>query len=219
MKRLRLTACAAAVMLAAVALLGAAPLLALPTKPATPSVSTPAGVRALISAPTVTGTQTYADGSLIQIVGAGTGTGDVVERLGGTTTEGLELRVIDVTVTPAAVETAVATIPVGSVVISVQGNVQTALTGGGTTATWSLGTAGDPDKYGTAGNPSSAADSLAKNSKSGWIGPFTQITSAEAIVLTGAATGGASDGNTALSVGTVRVRIVYWTVNGLDDNP
>lgn len=174
--------------------------------------------RDAVGAATLNGTTTMPDGSLLQMVGAGTGTGDVIQRIGGTTTEGLELRVIDVTVSPAAVETAVATLPAGSVVISVQGNVQSALTGGGTTVTWSLGVAADPDKYGTAGYPS-AADALTKNSKSRWLGPFTQLASAEAIVLTGAATGGAADGDTALTVGSVRVRIVYWTCNDLDDAP
>ncbi len=167
---------------------------------------------------TVTGTMSFEDGSLLQIKGRGTGTGDVVERIGPTATEGLELRVIDVTVTPAAVETAVATLPAGSIPIAVLGNVQSALTGGGTTVTWSLGTAASPNKYGTAGYPS-AADSLAKNSKSRFLGPFTQLTSAEPIVLTGAATGGAADGNTALTVGSVRVVIIYWTCNDLDDAP
>lgn len=174
---------------------------------------------ASVAALTVTGTLSMEDGSLLQRKGRGTGTGDVIERIGATATEGLELKVIDVTVTPAAVETAVATLPAGSIPIAVLGNVQAALTGGGTTVTWSLGTAGDPDKYGTAGLPTAAADSLAKNSKSSWLGPFTQLTAAEPIVLTGAATGGASDGNTALSVGSVRVVIIYWTVNALDDAP
>lgn len=167
---------------------------------------------------TLTGTLSMEDNSLLQMKGRGTGTGDVIQRIGPTTTEGLELRVIDVTVSPAAIETAVATLPAGSIPIAIMGNVQSALTGGGTTVTWSIGTAATPNKYGTAGYPS-AADSLAKNSKSRFLGPFIQLTSAEPIVVTGAATGGSADGDTALTVGSIRVLIVYWTCNDLDDAP
>jgi hypothetical protein len=117
-------------------------------------------------------------------------------------------------VSPSAVETAVFSVPAGSVIRLVQGNVQSALTGGGTTVTWSLGTAGDPDKYGTAGDPS-PADSLAKNSKSSWAATPTHLTAAEPIVLTGCATGGAAEGDTALTVGSVRVVIVYDTYESL----
>ena len=167
---------------------------------------------------TFDGTLAMADGSLLQCAGRGTGTGDVIERIGNTATEGLELRVFEDTISPAAVETNVVNLPAGSIPIAVLGNVEAALTGGGTTVTWSIGTAGDPDKYGTAGFPTQA-DSLAKNSKSRFLGPFTQLTSAEQIVLSAAATGGAADGDTALTVGSVRIRVIYWTCNDLDDAP
>lgn len=154
---------------------------------------------------------TQPDGAVFQRSGAGTGTGDVIERIGGSATEGLETVVADITVSPAAVETNVILIPANSWVVSVQGNVQTALTGGGTTVAWSLGTAGDPDKYGTGG------DVLTQNAKSNFLGPFAMLSSAEQIVLTGCATGGGSDGDTALTVGSVRVRVVYQTLNSLDN--
>lgn len=135
-------------------------------------------------------------------------------KISPTATGGLLTMVVDKTVAPAAVETAVFTVPAGSVIRLVQANVETALTGGGTTVTWSLGTAADPDKYGTAGSPT-AADSLAQNSKDNWVPIPAQLTSAEPIVLTGTATGGATDGDTALTVGTVRVVIVYDTYQSL----
>jgi hypothetical protein len=140
-----------------------------------------------------------------------TAAGRIVQQI-GSATEGMHLVVVDVTVAPAAVETAVFTVPAGSVVMSVQSTVKTALTGGGTTATYSIGVAADPDKYGTP-----AADALTANAKSNFIPAYAHLTATEPIVITGAATGGASDGNTALTVGTVRVRIVYWTLNALDN--
>lgn len=160
----------------------------------------------------IAGTLSLADGSLVQRLGGGTGTGDVIERIGASATEGLEMVVFDADISPAAVETAVLTVPAGSFVLSVQSNVEVALTGGGTTVTYSIGTAGDPDKYGTP-----ASDALTQNTKSNFMGPFAFLPSAEPIVLTGTATGGAADGDTALTVGTVRVRVVYYTLNSLDD--
>ena len=132
--------------------------------------------------------------------------------VGPTATEGLKTVVQEETLSPAAVETALATvIPKGSVIRAVLANVQTALTGGSTTVTWSVGVAADPDKYGTAGHPTKA-DALTKNSKSNWINAaLVQLTADETIVLTGAATGGTADGDTALTVGTVRIVVIYDT--------
>lgn len=143
---------------------------------------------------------------------ADSATGAVALRIGASATEGLEIKVVDKTVSPSAVETAVFTVPAGAVILSVQGNCESALTGGGTTVTWALGTAGDPDKYGYPGS-----DTLAQNSKVDTIPDWAVLGSTEPIVLTGAATGGTADGNTALTVGSVRVRIVYATLNSLDD--
>lgn len=156
------------------------------------------------------------DGSTAQIRGAGTGTGDVVERVGGSATEGLERRVYEDTVSPVAVETNLINLPAGAKVISVQANVEVLLVAGGTSVTWSIGTAADPDKYGTSGFPTQA-DDLTKNSKSDFLGDSTQLTAAEQMVLTAAATGGAGDGDTAFSAGSVRVRVVYDFPNSLDD--
>jgi hypothetical protein len=144
-------------------------------------------------------------------LGSSSGTGFGIQRIGATSTEGMELRVFEATISPAAVETNVLLVPANSLVVSAQTNVLTDLTAGGTSVTYGLGVAADPDKYGT---PS--ADGLVKNTKSNFIPAHAFLTAAEQIVLTAAATGGAADGDTALSVGTVRVRVVYWTLKALD---
>lgn len=150
----------------------------------------------------------------VNIVSGSASAGRTIRRVGPTSSEGLVTVVQEQTLSPAAVETAMTTaVPAGSVIRAVLANCQAALTGGGTTATWSVGTAGDPDKYGTAGYPS-AGDSLLKNGKSSWVGA-TQVTADETIVLTGAATGGAADGDTALTVGSVRIVVVYDTYDAL----
>lgn len=145
-------------------------------------------------------------------------TGATAMRVGPNVLEGMEIRTLDKTVSASGVETAIVSIPANSVIYSVLGNVQTLLVAGGTSVTWSLGLAATPAKYGTSGYPS-AANSLLKNSKSSWIGTPTLTASAEAIVLTAAADGGAADGDTGFSAGSIRVVVVYATVNGLEDNP
>lgn len=154
-------------------------------------------------------------GTRLTYVGASS-SGITLSIDGPTSTEGLKRVVQEQTLSPNAIETSMSTvIPKGSVILAVLANVQTALTGGGTTATWSVGTTGDPDKYGTAGFPT-PADSLAKNSKSSWIADnFVRLTADETIVLTGAATGGAADGDTALTVGSVRIVVIYDTFAAL----
>jgi ribosomal protein S16 len=163
------------------------------------------------SAGTHTGAVTVPDGSVLTLAGAGGTAGDIVQYI-GSATEGMHLVVFDAIISPAAVETAVLTIPAQSVVMSCQANVATALTGGGTTVTFAVGTAADPDKYGAP-----AVDGLTQNTKLNFIPTYAFLTTTEAVVLTGAAAGGTADGDTALSVGTVRVRVVYWTLNSLDN--
>jgi hypothetical protein len=146
--------------------------------------------------------------------------GAVATHIGATTTEGWEDVIMEETLAPAAVATNMTTpVPKGAVITAVAANVQTALTGGGTTVTWSLGTAADPDKYGTAGHPTQA-DSLAKNSHSEFAcAPLARLAADETITLRGAATGGAADGNTALTVGTVRVVVHYKRLVALTAAP
>lgn len=137
-------------------------------------------------------------------------TGAVALRFGDTATEGLEFRVYEATVSPTAISTNLLNLPAKSFYLSIQANVETALTGGGTTVAFSIGTAGDPDKYGTAAT-------LTKNTKLDTIPALAVLASAEQLVLGGSIAGGATLGNTALTVGSVRVRAVYVTVNSLDD--
>jgi hypothetical protein len=162
---------------------------------------------------------TVVKGSLL--VAAGVVAAGVTATIWGPSgTEGLKRVVMEETLSPSAVETPLSNVvPKGSVVRGVFANAQAALTGGGTTVTWSVGNAGDPDKYGTAGFPTQA-DSLAKNSKSNWL-PSSRdwLAANETIVLTGTATGGAADGNTALTVGSVRIVVVYDTFAALADAP
>lgn len=142
---------------------------------------------------------------------AGSATGITVDTVGPNADEGFSRVIVDKTVSPAAVETAVFTVPAGCVVESVLANCEVELgfaAGAGTTATWSVGTAGDPDKYGTSGYPT-AADSLLQNTKSSWVATPTHLSSAEDIIITAAATGGAADGDTAFNQGSVRVVIIY----------
>lgn len=157
----------------------------------------------------VAGNVTIEDGDLLAYEGAGTGTGDVISRIGATATEGVELRVYEATVSPSAVETNLINMPANSRIIAVQSNVQTALTGGGTTDSYGVGTAGDPDKYGSSAT-------LTQNSKTDYLGDGTVLTASEQMILTGTASETA-DGDTALTVGSVRVRVVYEAINSLDD--
>lgn len=131
--------------------------------------------------------------------------------------EGLGLKVVDIEINPRAVETAVFTVPKGAMILMTEAIVKTLLVAGGTSVTWSLGTAATPAKYGSAGAPTQA-DSLLKNSKMYKIAPLdTQgvLAADEPIVLTAAATGGAADGDTAFTAGTVRVVIHYWEAQPL----
>ena len=140
------------------------------------------------------------------------------------TVEGLEERIYDAVVSPAAIETALFTIPANSVVDSVQANVDAALTGGGTSVTFSIGITGDVDAYGTAGAPT---DLLTKNAKLNAIGTKASGAGASvgifsggttALKLIAAATGGTTAGDTALTVGSVRVVVRYRTLINLKNH-
>ena len=133
--------------------------------------------------------------------------------------EGYGIYMIDEIVACSAVNNNLTNvIPKGATILSVNANAQAALTGGGTTVTWSIGPSGTPNKYGTAGYPT-AADLLTKNSKSTWTGATQTAAATEQIAVNAAATGGASAGNTALTVGSVRVVVVYMVGIPLIDAP
>ncbi len=169
---------------------------------------------------TTTGGSSGDDGLIVlagpaEHVMAGDASGVVIHAIGPATDEGKQTVLVDFTSgTLSAVETAVFTVPTGSIITYVGGNCETAIGfpgAAGTSVTWSIGTAADPDKYGTAGMFPTQADSLAQNSKSNWIPIPAQLTGAEAIVFTIAATGGNADGDTAPDSGVARVVIMYDT--------
>lgn len=145
----------------------------------------------------------------LNVAATSSATGAVIYHLGPSSTEGLQRKMLVETLAPDAVETAMATaIPKGAIVRAVLANVQTALTGGGTTVTWSLGITGTVDKYGTAGYPTQA-DALTKNSKSSWLGDGSRLAADEKIKLCAAVTGGAAAGDTKLSAGTAKIVAIY----------
>ena len=161
---------------------------------------------------------------------AGGSTGVVVDVIGPDLTHGMKTVVVSGTVVPAAVETTLFTLPAISRLVAVQANCDAALTGGGTTVTWGIGVTGDVDTFGTVFAAGTQADALTKNSKVNAIGtpasppqPGSGVgqffASATAVKLIGAATGGASAGNTALTVGSVSFRIIYQTLMPLADAP
>ena len=144
----------------------------------------------------------------VNIVPASAATGNVIDLVGSSVTEGLQRKMLVETLNPNAAETSMtAAVPKGAIVRAVLGNVQSALTGGGTTVTWSLGITGTVDKYGTAGYPTQA-DALTKNSKSSWLGDGARLAADETIKLCAAATGGAAAGDTKLSGASAAVKIV-----------
>jgi hypothetical protein len=136
--------------------------------------------------------------------------GVVVTRLGATTTEGLETVAVDITVTLGAVAgVAIYTVPANNVIRSVQGNLQTAATAGGTTAAVGVGVDADQDAYGL-----SAA--LTLDSKINKL--LTPTVSADSIALEAfPVTGVGAIGDTAFTAGTLRVRIVYDRLASLNN--
>jgi hypothetical protein len=156
----------------------------------------------------------FVDGhSVHAMVAAATAT--LAHQVGPSTTEGLQRYIIEETLSPSDIETSMTTaVPAGAKIIYVDANCESALTGGGTTVTWGLGITGNVDKYGTAGYPSQA-DALTQNSKSSWVGAVTTGSAAETIKLIAAATGGTPAGDTALTVGSVRVVVIYEKASGL----
>lgn len=131
-------------------------------------------------------------------------------RLGQTATEGWELKVLDEDVViPSAVASVDLTedIPDGAVILGCQMNLETIVTA--TTAVKvGLGIAANPDLYGITA-------SLLKNVKTNLIPDWAVLSGAEDILIYAVDTGGSAAGT--IDTGTVRVRIVYLALNGLDD--
>jgi hypothetical protein len=143
---------------------------------------------------------------------AGVAAAATVLGFGAQAGEGLAVKAIDQTVSlagNAALFKALTTpIPAGAVILSATANIEAALTGGGTTVKVGLGpNATDPDKYGL-------SSALTKNAKFGKIPAWAVLASPEAIDICACATAGGA-GNTALTVGSVRVRIIYLQARDL----
>jgi len=162
--------------------------------------------------------------------GSATSTGLVTTQEGTSATEGWQTVVYEDTVSPSAVETALFTIPAGSIVDGVWANVETALTGGSTTVSWSIGITGDVDSFGTATGDdfTTAGDDLTQDSKWTGIAGVTPLAaagasiglfdaSAVALKLIASATGGTAAGDTALTAGSVRIRVAYRTALPMDN--
>lgn len=150
------------------------------------------------------------DGAVIHNVGSAAGA--VAVSYGGTAAEGARIHILEETISfvaNAALYKAMTTpVPAGAVILSAQANVQTALTGGSTTVKVGLGlNASDPDKYGL-------SSALTKNAKISTIPDWAVLAAPEAIDVCSCASNGAA-GDTALTVGSVRVRVVYLAVADL----
>lgn len=138
--------------------------------------------------------------------------GAIAVGMGSTSAEGLQTVIVDKVIDLAdnvALSNAVYILPAGSVIVSVQANVQSAITGGGTTVKAGLGVDADPDQYGL-----SAA--LTQNAKITTIPDWAVLAAPTPVKLFACATNGAA-GDTALTVGSVRVRMVYLSAVNLID--
>ncbi len=141
---------------------------------------------------------------------AGATTAAVALRFGATAGEGLEYRVIDETVSLDAVSVDLTEdIPAGAVILSVQGNQETAGATGGTTDNVGIGPVANPDLY------SPTVGDVTLNGKIDHIPDWAVLSSAEDIQVNAVTSAGAI-GDTAVG-GTHRVRIVYLVLSSLDD--
>lgn len=143
----------------------------------------------------------------------GTAAGEAALLFGRTVAEGLMIKVIEESVVHAANNAALhkaltTPIPAGAVILCAQANLETAITGGSTTVKVGLGpNASDPDKYGK-------TSALTVNAKISTIPDWAVLGSEEAIDICACASAGGA-GDTALTSGTVRVRIVYLVAANL----
>lgn len=145
----------------------------------------------------------------------GSDTGAVALSFGLTATEGAEVKVIEETVdlTAAGAKFVAMTtaIPAGAVILSAQANIEVLAVAGGTTAKIALGlNAGDVDKYGK-------TSALTKNLKVDTVPDWAVLAAEEQIDVCGVIADGSALGDTNLSAGSVRVRVVYLELNSLDD--
>lgn len=157
---------------------------------------------------TITGAVTFSGGAAAAAV---------VARFGDTSTEGLEVKVIDedVALTNDVATDLTENVPTGAVILSVQVNLTATVVGDGSgddlLAKVGIGIAGNKVKYGV------SAD-LIKNTKIDTMPDWAVLSGAEDIQLYGIK----ADGSTActekfVAASLVRVRIVYLALNSLDN--
>lgn len=144
----------------------------------------------------------------------GTAAGVIAQAFGKTIAEGLQIYILEETISfagnVALYKAMTATLPAGAVILSAQANIESALTGGGTTVKVGLGlNASDPDKYGL-------STVLTKNAKITTVPAHAVLAGATRLDLCSCATAGGA-GDTALTVGSVRVRIVFSALFDLAD--
>lgn len=165
-----------------------------------------------------TGVVTMDMGAIVPLYTAGTATAAAVERYGQTATEGTEITALDedVTLTNAAATNLTNTVPSGAVILSVQANLETTVVGDASGDNGmikvGIGTSGDPDKYGL------SAD-LVKNTKVNTIPDWAVLSGAEQIAVNSVDTGGTAATEKFVGGEIVRVRVVYLTLNSLDNAP
>jgi len=147
---------------------------------------------------------------------AGDADTEIIQRIGATATEGLEIVVIDedLACTSGVFTNFTTALPAGSVILSVQANLETIIVGADDNDNGlvkiGVGAAADPDLYGK------TAD-LLKNSKIDTI-PDWAVLGATQLRVNAVDAAGAIVTET-LASGTARVRVVYLALNSLDDAP
>lgn len=139
----------------------------------------------------------------------------LIASLGSTDSEGLQLKVIeeivDFTGNAAKFKAMATAVPADSVILSIQANVEELLVGGSTTVKFALGiNDGDTDKYGVGA-------AFTKNTKISTLPDYAVLSAEEQIDVNGVVTAGTSLGDTNLTAGKVRVRVVYLNLSDLAD--
>ena len=130
-----------------------------------------------------------------------------VLNLGSNSTIGTHVKVIEEVVSlaenDAKYKAMTTPIPAGAVILSVQANIEATVTGGSTTVKIGLGpNGGDVDAYGLSGD-------LVKNTKINTIPAWAVLATETAIDVNGVVTNGSALGDTNITAGSVRVRVVY----------
>ena len=149
-------------------------------------------------------------------IATGAAAAAVALRFGATATEGLEVKVIDetVTLTNAVEDDLTETLPAGAVVLSAQLNLETAVTGDASGDDGldlvGLGTTADPDLL-------TITSALTKNAKADTIPDWAVLASETTITIKAVDDGGAAVTEKFVAGGIVRARIVYAVPNSLDD--